>query len=329
MMLFEEGRFVLSDPIAKWLPEFSEMKVAETPSGDSLARSPYVLVPARRPITVRHLLTHTAGFANPYRGHLQQEMNRASTLKPSDTMAEVVRRVASVPLNFHPGDSWEYGPATDVLGRLIEVITGQSLDVFLRERIFAKLGMEDTHFYVPISKVSRLATHYRWGANQKIEVADPASSESRWVREPHIYFAGAGGLVSTTSDYYRFLQLMLNGGEMDGVRLLGRKTVELMTTNHTGRFPIFLNGPGFGFGLGFYVVTDVGATGIPGSLGKYGWGGAYGTNFWVDPAEGMIGIIMTQVNADAPLNIRSEFMGLAYQAIIDKAAMRSNAIEQE
>jgi len=318
MMLYEEGDFLLSEPVSKWLKEFSEMKVAQTPSADSPSRSPYVLVPAVRPITIRHLLTHTAGLPNPYRGYNQKEFSVNSAPKPGETMADVVRRIASMPLNFQPGEFWEYGPATDVLGRLIEVVSGQTLDAFFQERIFAQLDMHDTYFYLPASKLSRFPALSSIGPDNQVKVSDPASPESRWVREPHTYFAGAGGLVSTATDYYRFLQMMLNGGELDGVRLLGPKTVELMTSNHTGKLPIWLNGPGFGFGLGFNVVIDVGGTGQAGSLGKYAWGGAYGTNFWVDPAEQMIGIIMTQVSPETPTTIGAAFLGLAYQAVIDQ-----------
>jgi CubicO group peptidase (beta-lactamase class C family) len=232
-------------------------------------------------------------------------------------MADIVRGIASMPLNFQPGESWEYGPATDVLGRLIEVVSGQTLDAFFEEKIFAPLSMRDTHFYLPASEISRFPALSTMQPNNQLRVLDPASPDSRWVREPHTYFSGAGGLVSTASDYYRFLEMMLNRGEIDGIRLLGPKTIDLMVSNHTGKLPIWLRGPGFGFGLGFSVVIDVGATGQPGSLGKFAWGGAYGTNFWVDPAEQLIGIIMTQVSAETPTTIGSAFLGLTYQAIID------------
>ena len=182
-------------------------------------------------------------------------------------MADVISRVAKLPLNFHPGDAWEYGPATDVLGRLVEVISGQTLDEFFRKRIFEPLGMKDTHFYLPQSKLSRFAATINLTRNNQIKLVEAATPQSRWVKEPHVYFAGAGGLVSTAADYVRFHQMMLNGGELNGVRLLGRKTVELMTANHIGELPVWLTGPGFGFGLGYSVVKDVGATGQPGSAG--------------------------------------------------------------
>jgi CubicO group peptidase (beta-lactamase class C family) len=320
MMLYEEGHFLLSDPVSKFLPEFSDMKVAQTaPPGDRVA-TPYKLIPAARPITIQHLLTHTAGLANSYRGMTQSELAKTYARKnPNETIGDVVSRLARLPLNFNPGEAWEYGPATDVVGRLVEVISGLTLDEFFNRRIFQPLRMKDTHFYLPKSKINRFAANYEpdSGNQNRIKLVEAPGEESRWVKEPHVYFSGAGGLVSTASDYLRFHQMMLNGGELDGVRLLGRKTVELMTTNHIGDLPVWLTGPGYGFGLGYSVVKDVGATGQTGSVGNYGWGGAFCTYFWVDPVEELIGIVMTQVRPYSHLNIRQEFQVLAYQAIVD------------
>jgi CubicO group peptidase (beta-lactamase class C family) len=325
MMLFEEGHFLLSDPVSKWLPEFADMKVVEAPSPGQRVETPYTTVPAKRPITIKHLLTHTAGLPNSYRGFTQQEYAKlAGRRSPKDTMADTLSRLAKLPLNFQPGDAWEYGPATDVVGRLVEVICGQTLDEYFRKRIFEPLGMQDTYFYMPASKVDRLAALYRPGPDKKIQLAEAPTIESRWIKEPHIYFAGAGGLVSTARDYYRFHQMMLNGGELNGVRLLGPKTVELMTANHIGDLPIWLTGPGYGFGLGYSVVKDIGTTGLPASVGSYGWGGAFCTYFWVDPVEEMIGIVMTQVRPYTHLNIRQEFQVLACQAIEDSAKRVGN-----
>jgi CubicO group peptidase (beta-lactamase class C family) len=318
MMLFEEGHFLLSDPVSKWLPEFADPKVAlPAPPGERID-VPYTTVPAKRPITVKHLLTHTAGLPNAYRGLTQPlYLKTATSQAAGDTMADAVGRLAKLPLNFQPGEAWEYGPATDVAGRLVEVISGQTLDEYFRKRIFEPLGMRDTYFYLPASKVDRFAALYRPGPDKKAELAEAPGPNSRWVKEPHVYFSGAGGLVSTAADYFRFQQMMLNGGELDGTRLLGRKTVELMTTNHTGDLPIWLTGPGYGFGLGYSVVRDVGASGLPASAGTYSWGGAFCTYFWVDPAEEMIGILMAQVRPYNHLNIRQEFQVLACQAIVD------------
>jgi CubicO group peptidase (beta-lactamase class C family) len=245
--------------------------------------------------------------------------------KPDETMADSLGRLAKLPLNFQPGEAWEYGPATDVVGRLVEVISGQTLDEFFRKRIFEALGMHDTYFYLPSSKAERFAALYRPGPDKKIQLAEAPNANSRWIKEPHVFFSGAGGLVSTATDYFRFQQMMLNGGELDGVRLLGRKTVELMTANHIGDLPIWLTGPGYGFGLGYSVVKDIGAAGMPASVGSFGWGGAFCTYFWVDPQEEMIGILMAQVRPYTHLNIRQEFQVLACQAIVDGARRGENA----
>ncbi|MGA9774197.1 MAG: serine hydrolase domain-containing protein [Blastocatellia bacterium] len=325
MMLYEEGHFLLSDPISKWLPEFKDMKVAVA----GAAGTPYTLEPASRPITIKHLLTHTAGLANAYRGLTQQEYAKATARQsPDETTADTIKRLAKLPLNFHPGDKWEYGPATDVVGRLVEVISGETLDEFFRKRIFAPLGMTDTYFYLPESKVNRLAALYQpdEANGNRMKLTEPPTKESRWVKAPHVYFAGAGGLVSTAADYVKFHQMMLNGGELNGVRLLGRKTVELMTANHIGDLPVWLTGPGYGFGLGYSVVKDIGETGQPGSAGNYGWGGAFCTYFWVDPTEELIGIMMTQVRPYTHLNIRQEFQVLANQAITDSARPKPGAV---
>jgi CubicO group peptidase (beta-lactamase class C family) len=320
MMLYEEGHFLLSDPISKYLPEFANMKVAQLTPPEERSGAPYKLVPAARPITFKQVLTHTAGFPNNYRGPDRAEFGKTYQRKgPDETVTDVVKRLATMPLNFNPGEAWEYGPATDVVGRLVEVISGMTLDEFLRKKIFEPLKMSDTHFYLPAAKLKRFVASYEPDEKNgnKIKLVEAPNSESRWVKEPHNYFSGAGGLVSTASDYVRFHQMMLNGGELDGVRILGRKTVELMTTNHIGDLPIWLTGPGYGFGLGYSVVKDIGVTGQAGSAGTYGWGGAFCTYFQVDPQEEMIGILMSQVRPYTHINIRQEFMALANQAIVD------------
>jgi CubicO group peptidase (beta-lactamase class C family) len=318
MMLYEQGHFLLSDAISKWLPEFADVKVVQMAPAGERVETPYTTQPAKRPITVKHLLTHTAGLANSYRGVTQPELAKLAALRaPEDTMADTVARLAKLPLNFQPGEAWEYGPATDVAGRLVEIMSGETLDEFFHKRIFEPLAMRDTYFYLPESKLDRFAALYQPGEDKKIKRTEAATADSRWVREPHVYFAGAGGLVSTASDYFRFHQMMLNGGQLDAARLLGRKTVELMTTNHIGDLPIWLTGPGYGFGLGYSVVEDIGQTGQPASKGSFGWGGAFCTYFWVDPREEMIGIVMTQVRPYTHLNIRQEFQVLACQAIVD------------
>ncbi len=318
MTLHEEGRFQLRDPIARYLPEFAEMQVATVPDDDEYLGEAYRLTPARRPITVQHILTHTAGFANNYRGLLKADYTKLRTNRdPEWTVGDFVSALAKLPLEFHPGDAWHYGPSVDVVGRLVEVLSGQTLDDYLKERIFDPLGMTDTHFYLPESKVDRFAALYRPGEDGTIVLAEAPDLNARHVREPHKYFSGSGGLVSTAADYYRFHQMMLSGGELDGNRVLGRKTVELMTANHTGDHGLWLRGPGYGFGLGYSVVTDLGPSAMPASVGSYSWGGAFCTVFWVDPKEELIGILMTQVRPYTHLNIRQDLQTLTYQAIVD------------
>ena len=318
MMLWEEGRFQLRDPISKFLPEFADMEVAlPVEPGDS-ARGPYKIAEALRPITIQQLLTHTAGLANPYRGVTLDLYNDLRTnRKPGGTVGDYVTALAKLPLNFEPGERWEYGPATDVVGRLVEVLSGMTLAQYFETKIFRPLGMEDTYFYLPRSKVPRLAALYRPNDDGKIELQDKPDENSRWVKEPHVYFSGGGGLVSTTADYFRFHQMMLNGGELDGVRILGPRTVRLMTSNHTGDLAIWLRGAGYGFGIGYSVSLDQGQSAMPSAEGTYNWGGAYCTVFWVDPADQLIGILMTQIRPYTHLNIRQDFQTLTYQALVD------------
>ncbi len=319
MMLYEEGHFQLREPISKWLPEFADMQVAiPTPPQERIDGSRYKLIPAARPISVQHVLTHTAGLANTYRGIMQPEFREMSAqTQPGETVGDMLKRLAKLPLNFHPGDAWQYGRATDIVGRLVEVMSGQTLDAFLRERIFEPLDMPDTHFYLPTSKLDRFAANYGPGDDGQIALTEAADGESRYVKAPHVYFSGAGGLVSTARDYWRFQQMMLNGGELDGIRILGRKTVELMTANHTGEYGNWLTGPGYGFGLGYAVVTDLGPSATPRSEGTFYWSGAFGTIFWVDPKEDLIGILMTQIRPYTHLNIRPDLATMTYQAIVD------------
>lgn len=318
MMLWEEGRFLLRDPVAEYLPGFADMKVAVPVKPGDDARGPYKTVAAEKAITIQHLLTHTAGLANPYRGVTSDLYNELrQNRKPNGTVGDYVAQLARLPLNFEPGERWEYGPATDVVGRLVEVLSGMTLDEYLSEKIFEPLRMQDTHFYLPSEKLPRFASLYRPSDGGKIVLQEKADESSRWVKEPHAYFSGAGGLVSTTSDYFRFHQMMLNGGELDGVRILSPRTVRLMTANHTGERAVWLRGEGFGFGLGYSVTTDLGRSAMPSAEGTYGWGGAYCTVFWVDPEDKVIGILMTQVRPYTHLNIRQDFQTLTYQALVD------------
>ncbi|MBM4203560.1 MAG: beta-lactamase family protein [Gammaproteobacteria bacterium] len=313
MMLWEEGRFQLSDPVSKFLPEFASPTVSTTRDASGKTGE---LIPVERPITIRDMLTHTAGLANNYIGNtaFYQE-----TMQPqgAEKLDSYIRRLAALPLNYQPGTAWEYSGATDVVGRLVEVISGQPLDVFLRERIFKPLQMPDTHFWLDESHAPRLTTQYKPGEDLTIVRDDPGGAASRWITGPKTLFRGAGGLASTTRDYLRFHLMMLNEGVLDGVRLLAPGTVELMTRNHTGDLKLWLAGPGTGFGLGYGVVLDRGAAATPLSEGAYYWGGAYCTLSWVDPEEELIGIVMTQVRPYTHINIRQDFQVLVHSAIID------------
>lgn len=313
MMLWEEGGFQLRDPVAKFLPEFAEPMVST--SGDASGATGE-LVAVDRPIQIRDMLTHTAGLANNYIGNSEYyaaHMRR----RPEDDLASYIKRLAELPLNYQPGTQWQYSIATDVVGRLVEVISGQPLDEFMAERIFTPLGMPDTHFYLDESYAERLAAQYTPGADEAIVMQDPGSAESRWISGPKGLFRGAGGMVSTADDYLRFQQMMLNGGELAGVRLLAPGTVDLMMDNHTGEMPLWLPGPGIGFGLGYGVVVDRGEAATPLSEGSAYWGGAYCTLSWIDRTEEIVAVLMTQVRPYRHINIRQDFQVLVHQAIVE------------
>lgn len=313
MMLWEEGRFQLRDPVSKFIPEFAAAQVSTTADASGTTGE---LVPPKRPIQIRDMLTHTAGLANNYSGNVAAYRQAMNTPRPKSN-AEQIKRLAALPLNYHPGEEWQYSAATNVVGHLVEIISGQSLDEFLRQRIFEPLQMPDTHFYLDNTKGGRLTTQYTPDENNKIKAQDPGSKQSRWITSPRNLFSGAGGLVSTVRDYLRFQQAMLNGGEIDGNRILAPSTVSLMLENHTGDLPLWLPGPGMGFGLGYGVVVDRGAAATPLSEGAGYWGGAYCTLSWIDPEQNLVGVLMTQVRPYSHLNIRQDFQVLTYQAIID------------
>lgn len=315
MMLYEEGKFLLSDPISKWLPEFEKMqvKVADGEGGTKL-------VPAR-PITIRHILTHTAGFstglaapttpAENARAVAEDGSPRTPQTPRAVTIRDRVKLIAASPLNFQPGEKWEYGSATDVVAALAEVISGMNMDDFLRERIFKPLGMTDTYYNVPESKHSRRPIVY---APQPDGTIKPQPVVNR---PPTTVFGGVAGLSSTASDYFKFAQMVLGGGESNGVRLLSPKTIDLMITNHIGDLTVTLKGPGYGFGLGYSVLMDSGKATESLTPGSFGWGGAWGTYFFVDPVEEVIGILLIQVTSYRHVNIRQDLGTLAMQAIIE------------
>ena len=283
MMLQEEGRLLISDPVGRHLPEYLETTVATAnPDGT------YDVVPARRPITIRHLLTHTAGITygggTAAKEWIEADMTGWYFAHREEPIRETVRRMASLPFEAHPGDYWVYGYATDILGAVVEVASGMPLDEFLRTRIFEPLGMADTHFYLPPEKRDRLTVVYSAGEGGFTRAPDPGGmvGQGAYVDGPRTSFSGGAGLLSTASDYGRFLQMLLNGGRLGGARILSPKSVELMTVDHLGGLlvrdlndasAVFGAERGVGFGLGFRVVEDVGAHGVPGSEGLYGWAG--------------------------------------------------------
>nr|AGT17593.1 Est22 [uncultured bacterium] len=313
MMLYEEGYFQLDDPISDWLPEFKNMMV-EVEQADGTTR----LEPAKTPISFTHILTHTAGLMNSYRGDIAR-YSQVSRVQGDENLASWTERLATLPLRYEPGTRWEYSAATSVVGRLVEVISGDDLDTFLRERIFSPLQMNDTHFYLPPDKVNRFATLYGPDADNgnRMMLTEVGDERSNYVSGPRAFFSGAGGLVSTAHDYIRFQQMMLNGGELDGVRLLGSKTVELIFANHTGDLPLWLSGPGMGFGLGYSVVLDRAVAHTSDTEGAVSWGGAFGTLFWVDPEEELVAIILTQIRPYSHIRLREGFHNVVNQAIVD------------
>ncbi len=314
MMLYEEGRFQLGDPVSKYIPELKDMKVfvKKTEAGVET-------VAAERQITIRDLLLHTSGLGygldknNP----VDAMYAEGQMLRGDETLEEKMKRLAGLPLVNQPGAKWRYSIAIDVLGRLVEVVSGKSYDEFLQERLFGPLKMNDTGFYVPVDKQQCFCGLYKRDEKGKLVRSEGIGRYNDFLSRPK-FFSGGGGLVSTTGDYMRFCQMLLNGGELDGVRILGRKTVEFMTMNHlTDELAASGDMKGSGFGLGFGVVTDVAATGIVGSEGTYSWGGAANTYFWIDPKEELIGIFMTQLMPWGSYPVHDEFKVLVYQAIVN------------
>lgn len=316
MILQEEGRLLISDPLGKYIPEFNNTTVAEPQDGGG-----YQIVKAKRPITIRDLLTHTSGIS--YGAGPASDLWKEAGIQGwyfadrDEPIAATVSRIAALPFDAHPGERWIYGYNTDILGVVIEYVSGESLDVFLKNKIFEPLGMKDTHFYLPESKVDRLATVYSFLAGGGLERA-PSPGEmvgqGAYVDGPRKSFSGGAGLLSTASDYTNFLQMMLNGGEFNDKRILSRKSVELMTVDHLADI-VFR--PGQGFGLGFSVVKDLGARGVLGSVEEYTWGGAYHSTYWVDPQEQLVVVYFTQLIPARGLDDHAKLRALIYQALLD------------
>ena len=316
MILQEQGRLLISDPVGKYLPEFLETTVAVPQAGGG-----YRVVKARRPITIRHLLTHTAGISYGD-GAASDRWAKAKIqgwyfADRDEPVGATISRLAALPFDAHPGERWIYGYSTDILGALIERVSGHTLDGFLGSHILDPLAMQDTHFYLPESKRNRLAVVYSAKQGGGIERApNPGGmvGQGAYVEGPRKSFSGGAGLLSTARDYARFLQMLLNGGKLDGTRILSRKTVELMTVNHLEELPFR---DGLGFGLGFSVVGDLGARGAPGSIGEFGWGGAYHSTYWVDPQEQLVVVYFTQLRPADNLDDHGKLRALIYQSLLD------------
>ncbi len=317
IMLYEDGHFMLDDPVSRFIPGWDNLKVY-TPKGT---------VPADRPMQIRDLLTHTSGLTYGFmNAHPVDAMYRDQGVESARDLTEMVERLADMPLLFSPGSRWSYSVATDVCGYLVQTIADQSFDEFLTERLFTPLGMVDTDFWVPADKAHRLAANYSRTPEDGMRLVEPPG-RSTYLTKPS-RFSGGGGLVSTIDDYFRFAQMLLNKGELDGTRILGRKTIELMTSNHmpgNGDLAsmgqsVFSETPydGIGFGLGFSVMLNPPTANILGTPGEFAWGGAASTYFFVDPGEDMLAIQLTQLLPSSAYPVRRELRVLTYQSLIDE-----------
>lgn len=334
LMLYEEGHFKLNDPVGNYLPELANLDVLSSADNDAT----FTRIPAQRPITIRHLLTHTSGIGYRFLGdlgggaklqalaELYGEAGVADGLSEHDgTIADLVTALGTLPLLHEPGEAFSYGLSDDVLGRLVEVVSGLSFDEFLQTRLFGPLGMPDTAFYVSDDKAARMASVYTPTAGGLNEVEGTVESDhlvyssTYSTGHPRRNFSGGAGLTSTAQDYSRFLQMLLNGGELDGVRILSPMTVDLMTANQIGDTAAgSIVQPGSaGFGLGVAIRGGPEVDGELGSAGAYYWSGFFNTVFWVDPDEQFIGVLLTQVFPGTS-DIQDKFRLMAYQAIVER-----------
>jgi CubicO group peptidase (beta-lactamase class C family) len=317
MMLHERGILQISDPLSKFFPAWAEAQVAVANDGGS-----YDLEPLVRPITLRDLLTHTSGIGYGMGGAAVDAWTDADIsgwyfANKNEPIGTTVTRMASLPIEAQPGEEWIYGYNIDILGAVIEVASGRTLAAFLQEEILNPLEMDDTHFYLPQEKADRLAVVYTPASNggiEPIQATGGMQSQGMYVNGPRVSFSGGAGLLSTAPDYAKFLQMTLNGGEYNNVRLLSPKTIELMTTSHIGDIAFR---PGEGMGLGFSIAEDLGTRGTLGSEGEYGWGGAYHSTYWVDPQENLVVVYMTQILSPVGLNDFDLLRAGIYQAIVE------------
>jgi CubicO group peptidase (beta-lactamase class C family) len=309
MMLVEEGLLQISDPVSRFLPEIVQMKVGNEKIDASGNRILELSAPERE-MTVQDLLRHTSGLIYGSQGNslVHVAYRDAKIGDRSVSNEEFISRLSNLPLHFSPGKRWEYGVSTDVLGRVIEVVSGKSLGEFLAERVFHPLGMVDTAFYIAAEKLSRAAQPWQRPGGPTMRPRFDVAQRPRFE-------SGGGGLTSTMGDYLRFALMLANGGTLEGKRLLSKQTVSFMTADHTGIRPG--RPPGLGFGLGFEVRTTTGEAGISGSVGEYGWAGNAGTLFWIDPKEQLIAIYMIQVSDGDRIMLRNQFRSMVQAAIIN------------
>jgi CubicO group peptidase (beta-lactamase class C family) len=321
MMLADEGKIQLHYPVSRYLPEFKDLKIGVEKKDEATGKTELVLEPAKREMAVHDLLRHTSGLTYGFaRSPVEDLYNAAKVFQWDQTNAELITKLSKLPLRFHPGTTWEYSMSTDVLAHIVEVVSGMSFDAFIRERITKLIKQPDTGFWV--EDVRRQAQIAELPKDQPSPFAQDVTKPNKWL-------SGGGGMVSTAADYARLCQMFLNGGKLDSVRLLSRKTVELMTSNHLPpgtkfsplTYPLFgafspTPENGHGFGLGFAVRTETGLSSLPGSIGDYSWAGALGTFFWIDPKEKLIAIKMMQAPAQR-LHYRYMLRQYVYQAIVD------------
>ena len=320
MVLYEQGLLLLNDPVSMYIPEFSQSRVVVPKPGGGLD-----VVPAKRQITIRDLLSHSGGIS--YGDGIAKELFEEADVTGwslghrDEPIGQFVKRLATLPFNSHPGEAWVYGYGTDVLGYLIETVSGVSLAGFLEKQVFQPLGMADTHFFLPKSSLERFTPVYRSTESGGISLHEEAH-ESEYVLPPRRCYSGGAGIQSTIGDYSRFLQMLLNQGELDGVRILSPGAVRLMTANHVGElYPTevssSISSGERGFGLGFWVTEDLGRSGQLGTVGSYGWEGAYYTTFWVDPAEDLLAVFMTHLLPNSKIDLHGKFNALVYQALVE------------
>lgn len=322
MMLVDEGKIALDDPVSKFIPEFKNQKVMVP--GKSDKDDDFSLVAAEREVTIKDLLTHTSGLVYPFLGAPKQlvalytkaNINYGIGNGDGLKLAENIKRLAELPLAHQPGEKFTYGLSTDTLGRVVEVASGKELDEFFRERIFKPLGMKDTSFSPEKEKRDRIAVLYKVDKDKKLT---PTGKGDFTVEPDSVYLSGGARLFSTAGDYARFLQMLLNGGELNGVRLLKPETVKQMTQNHIGNKAMFTPAHGDGFGLGFGIVTTPAAHDkTHTSLGSYSWAGAFYTFFWVDPSKELLGVMTTQLSGQGTdLKLWEEFPKLTYEALVE------------